>query len=80
MPGSVMQRGREIEFVGTVKKVLPGGKAEVILDDERCIVAEISARIKVRLISITAGQRVACEVSPFDWSKVRIVGIDGLAA
>ena len=58
---------------GTVRGQNAAGRTTVELDDSRCISAEISARIKVRLTGIQAGARVACELSPHVDGKARIV-------
>lgn len=65
--------GQELRFEGTVVGQLADGRKRVKLDDSRCIHAELSARIKVRFTGIEEGARVACEISPYDDSKARIV-------
>lgn len=58
---------------GTIQELSADGRVRVELDDSRCIEAEISARIKVRFTGIEPGARVACEISPYDDGKARIV-------
>ena len=65
---------RVTEVEGLIIGLLPGGNAEVEMADGHCIVAEISAKIKVRFIGLRVGERVRCEISPYDPAKVRIVG------
>lgn len=62
-----------IELRGVVREILPQQKALVDFPDGRCINVEISARITVRFTRLQAGDRVRCEMSPFDSTKVRIV-------
>jgi len=52
---------------------LQSGQALVKLSTGSCIQAEISAKIKVRFISVRPGDLVRCELSPFDPAKARIV-------
>ena len=56
-----------------VQEVLQTGQALVKLGDGSCIQAEISAKIKVRFISVRPGDLVRCELSPYDPGKARIV-------
>ncbi len=39
----------------------------------RCIWAEKSAKLKVRLIGLAPGDRVRCELSPFEPGRARII-------
>jgi translation initiation factor IF-1 len=68
------QCDRVIETEGLIKRITADGGAEVEFADGRCISAKISARIRVRFISLRAGDRVRCEISPYDPALVRIVG------
>jgi translation initiation factor IF-1 len=68
-----MERGQPMVVDGTVQELLADGRAKVELSDGRCIIAEVSARIKVRLVRIEQGDAVRCELSPVDPSKARIV-------
>jgi translation initiation factor IF-1 len=63
---------RIIEVNAQVQEVLQNGQALVKLSDGSCILAELSAKIKVRFISVQPGDIVRCELSPFDPSKARI--------
>ncbi len=58
---------------GVVQQVLADGSAEVQLENGRCIIAGISGRIKVRFLRVREGDRVRCELSPYDPGKARIV-------
>ena len=58
---------------GEVQELLHGGEALVKLSNGSCVQAEISAKIKVRFISVRPGDLVRCELSPFDPAKARIV-------
>jgi translation initiation factor IF-1 len=60
---------------GTVKKQNSDGSVVVDIGDGHCIIAEVSAKIKVRFMAIEPGARVRCEVSPIAEGKRRIVGL-----
>ena len=58
---------------GRVEEILHDGSALVKFSDGTSVQAEISAKIKVRFISVRPGDLVRCELSPFDSAKARIV-------
>lgn len=58
---------------GVVLQIREDGSAEVRLADGRCIIASISGRIKVRFLRVREGDRVRCELSPYDPHKARII-------
>ena len=58
---------------GRVEELLHDGLARVKFSNGSCVQAEISAKIKVRFISVRPGDLVRCELSPFDSAKARIV-------
>ncbi len=78
-PGSYLarimdeQQDNIITLEGVVQRVLDGGSAEVLLENGRCIIATISGRIKVRFLRVREGDRVRCELSPYDPLKARII-------
>jgi translation initiation factor IF-1 len=67
-----LEGNRIIEVNGKVEALEGDGRALVKLSNGSCIQAEISAKIKVRFISVQPGDLVRCEVSPFDPAKARI--------
>ena len=68
-----MARDRTEVVVGVVREVLGGGRFRVELQDQRCIVAESSGKIRVRFEAIEAGDCVRCELSPIASGRARIV-------
>ena len=68
-----MKADRIIERDAKVRELLKSGHALVELRDGSCILAELSAKIKVRFISVRPGDRVRCELSPYDPAKARII-------
>jgi translation initiation factor IF-1 len=64
---------RRIVRDAEVVELGPGGRALVKFSNGSCLRAEISAKIKVRFISVRPGDLVRCELSPFDPARARIV-------
>ncbi len=64
-----------IRLTGRVVELLGSGGFMVDLGDNRCVKAESSAKIKVRLERVKQGDEVVCEQSPYDSSKIRIVQV-----
>ncbi|MBN2083029.1 translation initiation factor IF-1 [bacterium] len=70
-----MTSARQLRLVeGVVKSTADGGKFVVEIPGGHCILAEISAKIKVRFTVIEPGTRVRCEIAPAGAAKARIVG------
>jgi translation initiation factor IF-1 len=57
---------------GTVIKVLPATMYRVRLDNGHELLAHISGKMRKNFIKITAGDKVAVEISPYDLTKGRI--------
>lgn len=58
---------------GVVKEVLPNTTFRVELDDGRKILAHLSGKMRLNYIRVLPGDRVICEMSPYDKEKGRIV-------
>lgn len=69
-----MAEGKEglIQVDGVVMKVLPATMYRVKLANGHEILAHISGKMRKHFIKITTGDRVTCEMSPYDLSKGRI--------
>ncbi len=68
----------KIEVDGTVIKSLPGGIYEVRLDDAFCgggVITRVymSGRMRRSSISLTEGDGVVVELTPYDISKGRVI-------
>jgi len=62
-----------LELEGTVTEALRGADFRVKLDDtDQEIVCRISGKIRKFRIKVLVGDRVTCEVSPYDLTKGRI--------
>ncbi|PXF47361.1 Translation initiation factor IF-1, chloroplastic [Gracilariopsis chorda] len=62
----------KIEIDGIVMESLPSAMFKVELDNKAEILAHISGRIRKNYIRILVGDRVKCELSPYDLTKGRI--------
>ena len=61
-----------IEIEGTVIEVLPNATFRVRLENEHQIYAYLSGKMRQHYIRVLEGDRVKCEMSPYDLSKGRI--------
>ncbi len=61
-----------IEVEGKVHTVLPGTMFRVELENRHLVLATISCKMRKRWIRLSIGDRVRCEMSPYDLNKARI--------
>lgn len=61
-----------IEMGGEVEEVLPGAMFRIRLENTALVLGHISGRMRKNKIQILLGDRVRCELSPYDLSKCRI--------
>lgn len=61
-----------IEVEGKVHTVLPGTMFRVELENRHLVLATISGKMRKRWIRLSIGDRVRCEMSPYDLNKARI--------
>lgn len=62
-----------IEIDGTVTESLPSANFRVELENGVTVLAHISGRIRKNFIKILVGDKVRCELSPYDLTKGRII-------
>ena len=62
-----------IRVEGEVKEVLPNTRFRVELENGHEILAHISGKMRLHFIRILPGDKVTVEMSPYDFSKGRIV-------
>lgn len=73
-PGDASQSmSSTIEIDGTVTESLPSANFRVELENGVTVLAHISGRIRKNFIKILVGDKVRCELSPYDLSKGRII-------
>ena len=68
----LMSKEDMIEFSGTVMELLPNAMFRVKLDNEHCILAHTSGKMRKNRIRVLAGDRVNVEMTPYDLTKGRI--------
>ena len=62
-----------IEVEGTVVEALPNTNFKVELENGHQILAHISGKLRMNYIKILPGDKVKLELSPYDFSKGRII-------
>lgn len=62
-----------IEIDGTVLESLPSAVFKVELENKAIVLGHISGKIRKNYIRILVGDKVRCELSPYDLTKGRIV-------
>ena len=62
-----------IEVTGKVVEVLPDSKYRIELENGHALLGYLSGRMKQNRISVTTGDSVLVELTPYDLSKGRIV-------
>lgn len=71
-PPSADAMATTIEIDGVVMESLPSAVFKVELENKASILAHISGKIRKNYIKILIGDRVRCELSPYDLTKGRI--------
>jgi translation initiation factor IF-1 len=65
------EKGIEVE--GTIAETLPNAMFRVTLEGGHQILAQVSGKIRMNFIKILPGDRVKCELSPYDLTRGRIL-------
>ena len=68
-----MAKEHPIKATGTVTEVLPGTMFRVNLPNGHNVLAHISGKMRKHFVRIVPGDKVECELSPYDLSKARII-------
>lgn len=68
-----MTKKDAIEVEGVVTEALPNAMFRVELDNGYKVLAHISGKMRMNFIRILPGDRVLIELSPYDFSRGRIV-------
>lgn len=69
----VYAKEKAIEIEGTIAETLPNAMFRVDLDGGHQILAQVSGKIRMNFIKILPGDRVKCEVTPYDLTRGRIL-------
>jgi translation initiation factor IF-1 len=70
---SYMAKEDCIEMEGTVLDTLPNTMFRVELENGHVVTAHISGKMRKNYIRILTGDKVTCEMTPYDLSKGRII-------
>ena len=62
-----------IEMEGKVEELLRNSTFRVVLSNGHSVLATIAGKMRKFRIRVLAGDRVTCELSPYDLSRGRIV-------
>lgn len=68
-----MSKEEAIELEATVVESLPNAVFRVEMENKHQVLAHISGKMRKNFIRILPGDRVLVEVTPYDWSRGRIV-------
>ncbi|MBR7781637.1 translation initiation factor IF-1 [Undibacterium luofuense] len=68
-----MAKEELIEMMGSVGEILPDLRFRVVLDNGHEIIAYTGGKMRKHNIRILAGDKVTVELSPYDFSKGRII-------
>ena len=71
----VLQLAKEdkVEFEGEVIEALPNAMFRVKLDNDHIVLGHVAGKMRRFRIRILPGDRVRCELSPYDLDRARIV-------
>jgi translation initiation factor IF-1 len=61
-----------IEIEGTVSEVLPNATFRVLLENGHEVLAYLSGKMRQNYIRVLEGDRVKCELSPYDLTRGRV--------
>ena len=71
--GGITRVAKEaIEMEGTVSEVLPNTNFRVKLENGHEVLAYLSGKMRRQYIRVLAGDKVKCELSPYDLSRGRV--------
>jgi translation initiation factor IF-1 len=63
----------KVEFEGEVVEALPNAMFRVKLDNDHVVLGHVAGKMRRFRIRILPGDRVRCELSPYDLDRARIV-------
>ena len=68
-----MAKEEIIEFPGIVTELLPNATFRVKLENDHEIIAHTAGKLRKNRIRVLAGDKVLCEMTPYDLTKGRLV-------
>jgi translation initiation factor IF-1 len=70
--GVFMPKEDVLEFPGVVTELLPNATFRVKLENDHEIIAHTAGRLRKNRIRVLAGDKVLCEMTPYDLTKGRL--------
>jgi translation initiation factor IF-1 len=71
--GDSVAKEDKVEFEGEVIEALPNAMFRVKLDNDHVVLGHVAGKMRRFRIRILPGDRVRCELSPYDLDRARIV-------
>jgi translation initiation factor IF-1 len=71
--GRSVAKEDKVEFEGEVVEALPNAMFRVKLDNDHVVLGHVAGKMRRFRIRILPGDRVRCELSPYDLDRARIV-------
>ncbi len=68
-----MAKQSNIEIDGTIIEALSNAMFRAELENGHIVTAHISGKMRMHYIKILPGDKIACEMSPYDLTKGRII-------
>jgi translation initiation factor IF-1 len=68
-----MPKEEMLEFPGTVTELLPNATFRVKLENNHEIIAHTAGKLRKNRIRVLAGDKVLCEMTPYDLTKGRLI-------
>jgi translation initiation factor IF-1 len=68
-----MPKEEAIQVEGTVAEALPNAMFRVELENKHLVLAHVSGKMRMNFIRILPGDKVMCELSPYDLTRGRII-------
>lgn len=68
-----MPKEEAVQVEGAVVEALPNAMFRVELENKHIVLAHVSGKMRMNFIRILPGDRVMCELSPYDLTRGRII-------
>jgi translation initiation factor IF-1 len=68
-----MAKEEAVQVEGTVFEALPNAMFRVELANKHMVLAHVSGKMRMNFIRILPGDKVMCELSPYDLTRGRII-------
>ena len=68
-----MPKKEAVQVEGIVAEALPNAMFRVELADKHMVMAHVSGKMRMNFIRILPGDKVMCELSPYDLTRGRII-------